>query len=272
MTIDADASAYSSSFLGHDVPSEHDRLRTLEAYADPYTFAIIDRLGLPDNIECLELGAGAGSVARYLSSRFAAGHVTATDTDIRFLNPAPGNVRVIRHDAARDPMPPGPFDLIHARALLCHLPSRGDVLRRAVAALKPHGVLLVEEPSTHPVDASPHPAYRAAMLAVERLLGDTLGTDLRWARSLPAELVRAGLTEVTLNAAQLAIGDRGAGDEFTYSLLVQAAPALCSAGLITAAEMRAAIEFVKDPNTHDLGYTLMSAWGRSDARRGSEDP
>lgn len=262
MTLDANASAYSSSFLGHDVPSEHDRLRSLEAYADPHTFAIIDRLGLPDNVECLELGAGAGSVARYLSARFPEGHVVATDTDIRFLDPMPGNVRVVRHDAARDPMPPGPFDLIHARALFCHLPSRSDVLLRAVAALKPRGVLLIEEPSTHPVDASPHPAYRTAMLAVERLLGDALGTDLRWARGLPAELVRAGLTGVTLNAAQLAVGDQGTGDAFTYSLLAQAAPALCSAGLIAAADMRAALEFVKDPNTHDLGYTLISAWGR----------
>jgi SAM-dependent methyltransferase len=262
MTIDADPSAYSSSFIGHDVPSEHDRLRTLEAYADPHTFAIIDRLGLPGDIECLELGAGAGSVARYLAARFPEGHVTATDADIRFLDPMPGNVRVIQHDAAQDPMPPGPFDLIHARALFCHLPSRSDVLRRAAGALAPHGILLIEDPSTHPVDASPHPAYRAAMLAIERLLGDTLGSDLRWARSLPAELVQAGLTGVTLNAAQIAIGDRGTGDEFTYSLLVQAAPALCSAGLITAAEMRSAIEFIKDPDTHDLGYTLMSAWGR----------
>lgn len=35
--------------------------------------------------------------------------------------------------------------------------------------------------------------------------------------------------------------------------------------LIGAAEMRAAIEFVKDPDTHDLGYTLISAWGRKAA-------
>jgi hypothetical protein len=49
----------------------------------------------------------------------------------------PGNVRVVRHDAARDPMPEGPFDLIHARALLCHLPSRTDVLRRAARSVPP---------------------------------------------------------------------------------------------------------------------------------------
>jgi hypothetical protein len=70
-SIAAPPSVYSSSFIGHGVPSEHDRLRTLEAYADPHTFAIIDRLGLPGDIECLELGAGSGSVARYLSARKA---------------------------------------------------------------------------------------------------------------------------------------------------------------------------------------------------------
>jgi SAM-dependent methyltransferase len=263
MPHDALTSAYDSTFLSHDLPDERERLRTLEAAADPYTFAIIDRLALPDDAHCLEIGAGAGSVARYLASRCTRGRVIATDIDVRFLDGLPTNVEVLAHDASREPLPTGPFDLIHTRAVLCHIPARDDVLTRAVERLAPGGILLAEEPSSHSLDSSANAAFRTALLAIERLLGETLGTDVRWARGLPRELLELGLTDVTLNAAQLAVGDHGAGDAFTHALLTQAAPTLRAAGLVSEHDLQAALDFISDPNCHDLSYTLISVWGRA---------
>ncbi|HZM84459.1 MAG TPA: class I SAM-dependent methyltransferase [Candidatus Limnocylindrales bacterium] len=37
------------------------------------------------------------------------------------------------------------FDVIHARAVLTHLPERDEVLARLVAALRPGGWLLIED-------------------------------------------------------------------------------------------------------------------------------
>lgn len=38
------------------------------------------------------------------------------------------------------------FDLVHARALLCHLPEREQALDRMLGAVRPGGWILVEEP------------------------------------------------------------------------------------------------------------------------------
>ena len=50
---------------------------------------------------------------------------------------------MVRHDVTVDPCPGEPFDLIHARFVLCHLPGRQQVLQRLAGWLKPGGCLLI---------------------------------------------------------------------------------------------------------------------------------
>lgn len=42
-------------------------------------------------------------------------------------------------------IPPGPWDVIHERLVLQHVPERLDVLTRLLAVRAPGGVLLVED-------------------------------------------------------------------------------------------------------------------------------
>ena len=75
------------------------------------------------------------------------GHVLATDINLSWAAGAAGapNVEVLEHDVAADPPPDGPFDLVHARLVLVHVPERDAALANMVAALRPGGVLLVED-------------------------------------------------------------------------------------------------------------------------------
>ena len=50
-----------------------------------------------------------------------------------------------RHDVAREAPPGDPFDLVHARLVLVHLPDRERALAAMVGALRPGGWLLVED-------------------------------------------------------------------------------------------------------------------------------
>src|SRR5205823_3987556 len=139
--------------------SERRRLELLEARYDPLTLRRFDALGASaggagvsramDGWSCLEVGAGAGSVARFLAERVGpAGGVVATDLDPRFLGAGdrlPLNVEVRRHDILTDPLEEGAFDLVHCRALLCHLDEPVVALTRMAAALRPGGWLLVED-------------------------------------------------------------------------------------------------------------------------------
>ena len=62
------------------------RLKLLEALCDPWTFRHLDGVGVRQGWRCLEVGAGAGSVVRWLSERVGpTGKVVAADLDPRFL-------------------------------------------------------------------------------------------------------------------------------------------------------------------------------------------
>jgi ubiquinone/menaquinone biosynthesis C-methylase UbiE len=58
----------------------------VERAYDPGTFESLGRVGIKPSWRCLELGAGAGSVARWLAAWVPDGSVVATDIDTLFLD------------------------------------------------------------------------------------------------------------------------------------------------------------------------------------------
>jgi SAM-dependent methyltransferase len=153
------------------------RLELLEACHDPGSFRRAAALGVGPGSRCLDAGAGAGSFARWLADR--TGDVLAVDIDVRLVEEiaAPG-LEVRRHDLAHDELPRGEFDFVHTRLVLIHVPERDAVLRRLADALRPGGVLLVEEDDIDPL-ATTKGAYREAWDAVLELTG-AAGLDGEW--------------------------------------------------------------------------------------------
>ena len=124
------------------------RLSLLEEVADPLSIRHLEARGVGPGWRCLEVGGGGGSIAAWLARAVGpTGHVLATDIDTRFLDDlAAPNLVVRRHDIAADDLPDGAFDLVHARAVLHHLPDHDRALARMTAALRPGGWLVVEDP------------------------------------------------------------------------------------------------------------------------------
>jgi SAM-dependent methyltransferase len=180
----------------------HRRLSMLEACYDPGTMRRLAAIGVGPGWRCLEVGGGGGSVARWLCDRVGpGGEVVAVDLEPRFLASIDAdNLSVHRLDVTRDDLPGGPFDLVHTRHLLMHLPQRLDVLDRLVGCLAPGGWLLAEEGDAFPTTAL------ATETDAERLWGwyrDALGragADVEWARHLPSLLDAAGLVHVVAEA------------------------------------------------------------------------
>src|SRR5262249_35920145 len=131
------------------------RLRLIEAEWDPHTIRHLEAIGVAAGWRCLEVGAGAGSIVRWLSERVGpAGQVVAADINPRFLGGLRGpNVEVRQCDITRDEIEAGHYDLVHCRHLVIHMDDAADVLRRMTAALRPGGWLLVEEPDLGAVEA-----------------------------------------------------------------------------------------------------------------------
>ncbi len=257
------ADRYSSGVLSHDVPGELARLRLLEAQLDPVSTAILAGRDLPPSPRCLELGAGAGSMARWMAARHPGGHVTAVDVDARFLDAgwAP-NLDVREGDVRALDLPGGSFDLIHARTLLMHLPEREDVIARAADWLAPGGWLVLEDLSTFPCASSPYPAWRGVMEAVAALI-ERQGGDLGWARRRqPAVLADAGLGDLGMSVKVYTVGDGGPAERFWRVFLDQVGGALTGQGLLAAGELDAALALFGEPAFADTAEAMISTWGR----------
>lgn len=127
--------------------NERTRLGLLQRTLDPLTVRRLDRLGVGAGWRCLEVGAGAGSIARWLAERVGlSGLVVATDIDVSQLaEPTLPNLQVRRHNILEDELEPASYDLVHCRALLMHLADPQLALTRMAAALRSGGWLCIEE-------------------------------------------------------------------------------------------------------------------------------
>ena len=77
--------------------------------------------------------------------------MAAVDLDTRFVEELrEENLDVHRRDILADGFPDDAYDLVHARALLMHLPTREKLVGEMAAAVRPGGWLLVEDFDTFP--------------------------------------------------------------------------------------------------------------------------
>ena len=195
--------------LSNDTHEAMDRFTAFAALFDPSTFRHLDGLGLAPGWRCWEVGAGGTSVVQHLSAVVGpAGRVLATDINLSWAGEAAApNVDVLEHDVASDPPPEGPFDLVHARLVLVHVPGRDTALANMVSALRPGGVLLVEDadPALQPLscleELGPAEVLANRLRRGFRSLLAERGVDLAYGRSLPRRLRGAGLVQVAADAA-----------------------------------------------------------------------
>lgn len=177
-------------------------LVALSQMFDEFTAARLTKAGTRPGARCLEVGAGAGTVAVWMAGQVGpAGEVVATDVKPQHV-PEHDRLTVLRHNVITDPLPEGKFDVIHARAVLQHLPQRREVLAKLVDALAPGGSVVIEEIEARwgaAVLATPDPRaygiferYETAVLAALKANGN----DPAWARGVHQALRDLGLTDV----------------------------------------------------------------------------
>ena len=148
--------------LPHTIPQEDERLTLMSQMLDPQMCFRLEQLGVTNGWRCLEVGAGNGSMSHWLAQRVAPdGHVVSSDIDTRFLERIQlANLEVRKLDVTRDDLGGG-YDLVCGRAILHHLPGRIDVVGRLVAAVRPGGHILLQEPDFHSALASDSSTMRA---------------------------------------------------------------------------------------------------------------
>lgn len=245
------------------------RFSGLEATFDPSTIGYLTGVGVTDGWVCWEIGAGGGSIARWLAERVGpTGSVLATDIDPRFIPASQlGQLEVVRHDVTTDPIPAARYDLIHARLVLSHLPQRLDVLVRLAQALRPGGWLVIEDFSgafergsepAGPADAR----YRKVHVALGEFLARSNDDRSDFAASLPILLASLGLADVG-GEGRVVFGRGGSpAVRVIEAAFRQVGDQMIAAGLVDSSALDEAIVYLTTPASMVSMPTMVSAWGR----------
>ncbi len=249
--------------------SERERLALLEDVRDPRTFELIGRFDIGEGCQCLEVGAGGGSVVRWLAERVGPrGRVLAVDLDTRFVETLElPNVEVRRENILTDPLEAGVFDLVHCRALLLHLPDPRRALERMSAALRPGGWLVVEDVDYTPFgSASPeHLQSEAFDRAIQRgfeLLRSSGMMDPFLGRRVPGMVAELGLVDVGHEGSTRIHHGKSPDATFWKQSLERILELPDSPQLVNVEELKAAASALEDPAFAFVGSTLFAAWGR----------
>jgi SAM-dependent methyltransferase len=245
------------------VADDRARLEAAEALLDDGTRRLLDRIRLREDWRCLEVGAGGGSIARWLSER--TGHVVATDLDTRALKHVEGaNLEVRSHDVVRDDLEEQHFDLVHARLVLEHLKERDLVLRKLASALAPGGWLVIESVdyvSAVPVsDLGAEEHARSQSVRLEAFA--QAGVDHNYGRRLPAVLRSVGLEDIDNEGRVWVMHGGSAGALWFKHSLAHLRNRLVGPGKLTDAQVDRMLELFDDPDWSALSPIIMAAWGR----------
>jgi SAM-dependent methyltransferase len=245
-----------------------DRHRYLTAMLDETTVARLAALGDLTGRRCLELGAGGGSIARWLADQVGpSGQVIVTDLNPRHIPAHPGYT-IVRHDLRSDRLPASRLDLIVARAVLMHVDGREEILPRLAGALAPGGVLLVEDFHTAVSDlvlAAPSPDARALYDRFQSTLVEQIlpahGTDPTWAPRIHAAMLAAGLTDVDTHIFARSWPGGTAGALISGVNIDQVSTELLARGFIPA-ELDSLRRLVADPRLVLRSNLTYSTLGR----------
>jgi SAM-dependent methyltransferase len=225
-------------------------------------------------MSCLDMGCGGGHVALALGRRVGtAGRVVGVDLDAVNIESARRQAvrRKLHHVAFRqasiyDWSEECAYDRIYVRFVLSHLADREAAVRVLARALRPGGILIVED--TDFIGSFCYPKCRAFERYVDlyRKVVRRRGGDPEVGPKLRSLLVQAGLEPVEVTLVQPCHYDHE-GKSLHLSTLLNIADAVVAERLAGRAELdRAAAElaaFTADPNTLLTLPRVFQACGRA---------
>jgi len=249
----------------HTWEQERHRLDVLEQVFDPPTCESLGRIPIPPGARCLEIGAGAGSIAQWLCDRVGPdGRVVATDLDTDFLETlTEKNLEIRRHDIVSDEVEEGAFDLVHSRLVLDHLPGREQVIHKMAAAVRPGGWLVLESFDWSSLVTAPGCTSGDLMARIHEAMRIVFPVGApECGRLLPATLHAAGLVDVAA-AGRVHVGIAGTPAAAWWQLSLAALhQPLLATGRFTEPEVDEAIRACEADGFCIFLPALITAWGR----------
>ncbi len=239
----------------------------------PTTFQLVKRTGIGEGMICLDMGCGGGDVTLGLARLVGPeGRVVGVDMDAVKLEAAReeagrqkiSNVEFQQADIYQWSSGRG-YDRIYVRFLLTHLAEPKTALNRLRRALRPGGILILEDIDVTGSFCYPRCAAYERYIELYRQVVQRRNGDPDIGPKLYGLLVEAGLQSVHMALTQLFHVDQ---EEKMLSLitLVNITDAVLSEGLAKRTELQQVVTeleaFTNDPTTVMSLPRVFQAWGR----------
>ena len=172
------------------------------------------------------------------------------------------NVIVRQHDIATEPLLREHFDVVHARAVLQHVPTRDEVVTKLVDSLKPGGRLVIEDGTFlgFGQQALPEPYQTIHRIMSEGSLDERRDPNFGL-RAL--DLMRSvGLVDLDVQGDVWAMRPHEPSGEWWFLALERAMPIMVGAGVVTEADGKIALEQVRSEGFVILSPTSIATMGR----------
>jgi ubiquinone/menaquinone biosynthesis C-methylase UbiE len=239
---------------------------------------LLDRVGLLSGQSAIDLGCGPRGVLDLLAERVApAGRVVGLDSDPAHAAMAAefaagrglGGVEVITADARSTGLPPGSFDLVHARTLLVNLPDPAQAVAEMVRLATPGGQVAAAEPDTeHALCYPPLPAFDR-IGEIFRAAFTRNGADPAIGRRVSELFRQAGLTDVRVESRTQMYPPGNSRRTVRLDLVRAMRPQILAIGLASSQELddldATLRPHLQDPRTVAMTGLLFLVWGRKPA-------
>lgn len=229
---------------------------------DDLTLARLLALGAGPGWNCLDVGAGTGTVSRRLLDEAGVASVLAVDRDVRFLaERRVPRLDVLEADITAPDFAPGRFRLVHARFVLMHLAEHERLIAALAELVAPGGVLVLGDAVDLTSDRTPATPYTAVMRAMWEGLRNTIGTDVSWVPSYPHLLREAGLEPV---AAEMHVPPLVPGSpisRFWADTWERSRAAMLATGTVDDAAVDEAVRYLGSDECAALSAGMLTVWG-----------
>ena len=275
--------ARESTYIIRGGPEGRERLRLVARVMAPSTTELLDRVGVAQDADCLDVGCGGGDVTLELARRAHAGRVVGIDLDEAKLEIARAEAREAGADNIdyrcqdlRNPDLGSEYDVVHARFVLSHLvdPQAAVEGSSGCSAREARSSSWISK--SRPRSASRHTVPSSDTWSSTRAAARARGVDPDIGPRLPAILADAGCRPVRVNLVQ-PVGRQPKGYEGDVKLtapvtLESIADAILAQDVVERRELDSLVDDLYRPAADDetlIGTPRMvQAWaiGRSSSR------
>lgn len=249
--------------------SEIERLRLQAELTWEAEARVLQRMGMRDGIELLEIGCGPGFVTRKLTQMLEASTITALDPDPAMIARAAALLGAMTEDRVRlvgapieaSGLPHNSFDFALARYVFQHLEDPTATAAAVMELLRPGGTVAVIDVDVElwGIAEPAHPEVQAIYAKAARAYAGR-GRDQLVGRRLWRILAAAGFENLQLDAF-VAHSDAAGVDAFAFHMDPDRLRPLAAEGIISAEELdvlrRATQSFLAAPDAYVLTIGLV---------------